>query len=173
MLSVETERLLLLPMTYDCMTALLEQKETELEHQGYTLSEDWITLEVLQTLDILRSLMPKDAAPDGFYTWAVIEKQTKQVIGDVGFKGRPNDLGAIDIGYGLAESARGKGLATEAVLAMVEWAFSKPEVRRVSAESLHGNAASTCILQKIGMRQMLRDGDTVYWEIKREVYETR
>ncbi len=169
-LRIETKRLLLLPISYQCMTSLLDGTQTELEKQGYLICDDWITLEVLQYLDIIRSFMPPDMPPDGFFTWAIIERGSKLVIGDVGFKGPPNEMGVIDIGYGIAPCARGKGYATEAVLAMMEWAFSQPGVRRISAECLDDNGASIHILQKAGMKEMIRDGNTIFWEIKREAF---
>ncbi len=167
-LRVQTKRLLLLPISYACMTALLDGTQTELEQQGYLLCDDWITFDVLKYLDIIRSFMSSDEPPDGFFTWAIIEPASGLVIGDVGFKGRPNELGVVDIGYGIAACARGKGFATEAVSAMMSWAFSQPGVRRISAECLDDNAASIHILKKMGMREMLRDDNIIFWEIKRE-----
>ncbi len=169
-LRVETERLLILPMSYSFMTNLLEGTQTDLELQGYLLCEGWVNMEVLSYVDIIRSLMPPEGTVDGFYTWAVIDKHTGMIIGDIGFKGRPNELGIIDIGYGLAPSARGRHIATEAVLAMLQWAFAQPGVRRVSAECLDDNTASVRILKNMGMREMLRDGNTIFWEVKREQF---
>ncbi|MFA9381862.1 MAG: GNAT family N-acetyltransferase [Acetanaerobacterium sp.] len=167
---VDTERLLLLPISYGCMRSLIDGTQTELEKQGFLICDDWISLEVLQYLDIIRALMSKDTAPDGFFTWAVIERDSRVIIGDVGFKGHPNELGVIDIGYGIAACARGKGYATEAVTALLAWAFSQPGARRVSAECLDDNSASIHILKKMGMKEIVRDGSTVFWEVKRDEF---
>ena len=37
------------------------------------------------------------------------------MIGAAGFTGQPDETGAVRVGYGLAESARGHGYATEAL----------------------------------------------------------
>lgn len=169
-LRVETERLLMLPMSFEFMNALLENRPTELEEQGYTLSEGWINLEVLNYVDILRSLMPKDRVIDGFYTWVIIEKHTRRIIGDVGFKGQPSELGVVDIGYGLAPAERGRHYATEAVRAMLSWVFSQPGIRRVSAECMDDNTPSIRILTKMGMQKMMRDGSTIFWELKKDQF---
>lgn len=167
-LRIETERLLLLPISYDCMGELLEGKPCALEREGFALSDEWVTIELLRYFDILRSFMPPGGTPDGFYTWAIIERAARMVIGDVGFKGPPNELGAMDIGYGIAPASREKGYATEAVTAALRWVFAQPGVRRVSAECVEDNAPSVHILKKTGMREMLRDASTIYWELKNE-----
>ena len=41
------------------------------------------------------------------------------MIGAAGFQGPPDDTGAVRVGYGLAESARGHGYATEALRALL------------------------------------------------------
>lgn len=72
-------------------------------------------------------------------------------IGDVCFKGLGDD-GAVEIGYGINPPHEGKGYATEAVDAMVHWAFRQPGVVRVEAETEPGNAASQRVLAKCGFR---------------------
>ena len=43
-----------------------------------------------------------------------------RAVGGIGFKGQP-DGGCVEIGYGLAPSARGHGYAAEAVVALLPW----------------------------------------------------
>ena len=169
-IQVETDRLLILPMTDNFMTSILNETQTDLEIQGYLLCDGWITFEVLRYIDIIHSLIPDGYVVDGFYTWVIIDKSTGMIIGDIGFKGKPNELGVIDIGYGLAPCMRGRHIATEAVNAMLTWAFSQNKVRRISAECLDDNVASIHILSNAGMREIIRDGNTIFWEIKREQF---
>ena len=70
-------------------------------------------------------------------------------VGDVCFKGLAGD-GAVEIGYGINPPHEGKGYATEAVDALVRWAFLQPGVTRVEAETEPGNAASQRVLNKCG-----------------------
>lgn len=73
----------------------------------------------------------------------------KQLIGDICFKGLQTD-GSVEIGYGIKPEYEGRGLATEAVIAMVRWAVEQPGVLRVEAETEPGNIASQRVLQKSG-----------------------
>lgn len=70
-------------------------------------------------------------------------------VGDLCFKGLTAS-GAVEIGYGLLPEFFGKGYASEAVNAMVEWALAQPGVMQVEAETEPGNAASQRVLAKAG-----------------------
>lgn len=70
-------------------------------------------------------------------------------VGDLCFKGLP-PTGAVEIGYGILDAFQGRGFATEAVSAAVEWALHQPGVRCVEAETDPENAASQRVLAKCG-----------------------
>lgn len=55
-----------------------------------------------------------------------------------------------EVGYGLAPSARGRGLATEAVGRLVEHLLALPGVRAVVARAGPGGAASRRVLRRLG-----------------------
>ena len=71
----------------------------------------------------------RDLGPFG--TYEIIRREDGAVIGAAGFYGKPDDTGAVRVGYGLAESARGHGYATEALIALLEWAQppGRPDLR--------------------------------------------
>lgn len=69
---------------------------------------------------------------------------------------------SLGIGYCLAESAWGKGHATEAVRALLDWAYHALDLNRVEAELDTRNAASARVLEKLGfMREGLRREDCI------------
>ena len=76
----------------------------------------------------------------------------RTAIGGGGFKGPPTPEGTVEIGYSLIEEHQGKGYGTEAILAIVAWAFEHPEVRRVIAETLPELQPSIRLLEKCGFR---------------------
>ena len=80
--------------------------------------------------------------------WKMILKETNAVIGDLGFKGGPQK-GTVEIGYGLEQDYAGQGLMTEAVEAMLDWAFVQDGIYAVEAETVPDNAASQRILHKM------------------------
>lgn len=70
-------------------------------------------------------------------------------VGGAGFKGPPH-LGRVEIGYGLAAGARGRGLATEAVTALLSVAGRHLRVVAVEADTDPGNTASQRVLIRAG-----------------------
>ena len=80
--------------------------------------------------------------------WTIETKEGERV-GDLSFKGI-DSAGAPEIGYGIVDEFQGRGYATEAVGALVDWALSRPGVVRVEAETEPDNAASKRVLEKCG-----------------------
>jgi [ribosomal protein S5]-alanine N-acetyltransferase len=69
---------------------------------------------------------------------------------------------SLGIGYCFDEPAWGKGHATEAVRAMLRWAYETLDLNRVEAELDTRNAASARVLEKLGFeREGLRREDCV------------
>lgn len=78
-----------------------------------------------------------------------------EVVGVAGFKGPPTG-GEVEVGYAIVTAVQRRGLATEAVLALVELAFAHDGVVRVVAHTLPDLAPSLGVLRKAGFRF---DGD--------------
>ncbi|MEL7562551.1 GNAT family N-acetyltransferase [Dehalogenimonas sp. 4OHTPN] len=102
---------------------------------------------ITYVIDWLKS----DPELGGFGAYFIIHRDDRKLIGDGGFKGRPNQSGEVELGYSLIEAYRGQGYATEASRALADWAFSQPDVTAVRAETLPDGFASQAVLKKIGM----------------------
>src|SRR5580658_7403655 len=76
--------------------------------------------------------------PFGYYR--ITRLSDRRAIGGIGFKGQPAG-GCVEIGYGLAPSARGYGYAAEAVVALVTMAADHG-LFRVIADTTPDNIAS-------------------------------
>jgi [ribosomal protein S5]-alanine N-acetyltransferase len=74
-----------------------------------------------------------------------------RVLGSVVFKGRPTD-GIAEVAYGIEESSRGQGLASEATQACVDWALSQEGIEAVQATTFPWHVASLGVIRKLGMR---------------------
>lgn len=84
-----------------------------------------------------------------WYAIWMIELKDGTHIGEVCFKGLDSN-GIAEIGYGISEKYQNYGYATEAVKAVLEWAFSNPNVTAVEAETDSENVASKRVLEKCG-----------------------
>jgi RimJ/RimL family protein N-acetyltransferase len=98
-----------------------------------------------------------EAAGDGgngrWGMFEIILRETGEVIGDIGFHGPPDEAGTVEIGYGIVEQYRGRGLVGESAVAICGLAWSRPEVTRIIAQTNEGNAASAGVLRHAGFRE--------------------
>lgn len=93
----------------------------------------------------------------------------RHVIGTVGFHSPPDAGGRVEIGYRVEAAYRRRGIATEVVQAMFEWA-SEQGVTRFRAATAPDNVASQGVLARFGFRQVGRqlddiDGEELVFEV--------
>jgi len=86
---------------------------------------------------------------NGFCRWAVLETSSGEIIGSCGFA-RPHGTEEIELGYLLARKYWGKGFATEAAEACLQFGFNKLNFREIIAITDLENTASQKVLEKIG-----------------------
>ncbi|UNS96769.1 GNAT family N-acetyltransferase [Streptomyces tubbatahanensis] len=87
----------------------------------------------------------------------VVERESGLVVGSIGLFWPPSE-GAVEIGYGIVASRRGRGYAPEAVRALAGFAFTAPEVHTVCARVEGANSPSVRVLEKAGFSRW-DDGD--------------
>lgn len=83
------------------------------------------------------------------FSWLLFRKDTGECIGAVGLG--VNDSTTMGGGYILTPSAWGQGFASEAWIAVTDWAKSQPGVLRIVAEHHPDNPASGSVMRKSGM----------------------
>ncbi len=165
---ITTARLALYPCSLPLAEALLHDRR-----QAETLLDAHIPPE--WPLPDLRTYLPVYArrladAPSllGWGVWLIVHAHHQTLVGDAGFKGQPDSTGMIEIGYSTLPQYRRRGLAFEAVRALVAWAFRQPGVARITADCLPDNQPSIRILEKLGMRcQDRSDHELLSWSLDR------
>ena len=86
-------------------------------------------------------------------------------MGSVAFGGPPDGDGAVLIGYAMYPQFEGRGYATEAVRAMIEWAFHQPGVRLVRALAPVWNTPALRVAENVGMRPVATGEDDDVGEV--------
>jgi len=92
----------------------------------------------------------------GFTYFAAEELSSGQFVGFVGLKHQTYEspfTPCVDIGWRLKRSAWGKGYATEAATACLEFAFGSAGLEEIFAMCSNTNAASEAVMKKIGMQK--------------------
>ncbi len=115
----------------------------------------------------VRERLAGDPRLVGWWGWWVLlpgpERPT--LVGTVSPKGAPDAEGTAEIAWGVASEHEGRGFATEAASALVEWLGRDPRVRLVIAETLPELGASLAVMRKLGMRPLGpgAEAGTVRW----------
>ena len=86
----------------------------------------------------------------GYGRWACVLKKTQTVIGFCGLKYLA-DLDEVDVGYRFLPEFWGRGLATEACLASLEFGFTTLRLNHIICLVLPENTTSIRVLEKVGM----------------------
>jgi len=89
----------------------------------------------------------------GFGLCAVELRASGDVVGAAGLK-HLADGPEIELGYRFREQHRGKGYATEAARASIEFGFEVLGLKRIVAVALPDNTASLRVMEKCGMRMI-------------------
>ena len=106
-----------------------------------------------------------DSSLYGWGSWLILRKSDEVLMGDAGFKGKPNSSKEVEVGYGFLEAYWGMGYATEAVSGLINWAFKTSAVTKVIAETDSDNAAYIRVLEKNRMKKTHEAAGMIYWEM--------
>jgi len=91
-----------------------------------------------------------------------------EVVGGAGFHSPPHD-GVVEIGYGIAESRQGRGIATDAVSQLIDLARRAGDAHRITATTDPDNIASQRVLAKCGFTRgddlSGDEGPEQYWSL--------
>jgi RimJ/RimL family protein N-acetyltransferase len=154
---LETERLILVPMSLGIVEAVLSGDRTRAESLAEAeLPPRWpgpdlVARAFSYDLDQIRRDPEKRLWGDRLL---ITRTGPRKIVGSVVFHGRPDEDGMPEIGYGVEESHQRKGYATEATRACVAWAFAHPAVRAVCATTFPWHTASRRVIDRLGMTKV-------------------
>lgn len=143
---LETERLYLREMNqsdYEALSKMLQDEETMYAYEG-AFSDDetqeWLDRQIGRYREY------------GFGLWAVVLKETDEMIGQCGLTMQPwKDKQVLEIGYLLQRAYWHNGYATEAAKACKEYAFTKLGADEVCSIIRDTNTASQKVALRNGM----------------------
>lgn len=93
----------------------------------------------------------------GFGMWAMCINDPElgekgNYIGHCGFLAEQIEGAGPELAYAVGTAMWGRGLATEAVAACMDWIFSRPGISQVHGVTDHDNYGSKRVMEKVGMR---------------------
>lgn len=170
---LETERLIIRPFTMDDLEDVHQMLDVDLVDVDFGSEgekalherQQWLQWTVMSYEELAKLYQP----PYG--ERAVTLKETGQLIGACGFVpclnvfeqlpsfsttvvDQSESFNSTEFGlyYALSPAHQRQGYATEAVKAMIDYAFTELNLRRIVATTTYDNVPSIGVMQKVGMR---------------------
>lgn len=166
-LLLETDRLLLRPLELSDADDMFAMDNNPAVHK-YLWQKPFEDIE--ESIKIIEYVRNQYEA-NNIGRFATIIKQTGEFIGWTGIKYIDDHIengnsNFYDYGYRLNEKFWGKGYATEASIAWLDYGFNQMNIDKMNAYTHSQNGASNYILQKVGMTfvEDYLDKDGVLWK---------
>ncbi len=137
-MNLQTDRLVLVLNSVDDVRKMIEQLSDD---DRAEVSPIWLE----------RALAATEADP-WFHGFQITLREDGTKIGDAGFKGPPCHDGIVEIAYGIESGHQGRGFATEAAQALIDFARKSPAVSVVRAHTKPDGVASARVLTKCGFQ---------------------
>ncbi|MDP1392850.1 GNAT family N-acetyltransferase [Lysinibacillus capsici] len=101
--------------------------------------------QALEMIELLEQLAKQHKA----IRFSIFEKASNHIIGSCGFNMLDYDNALTEIGYDLGKEYWGKGYATEAITALIDYAFKHLKMETIVAEVDAANINSIKVLKKL------------------------
>lgn len=172
-MSIYTDRLHLFPVSIDLAQTLMKNPLAFYYKYQLPWNKTWPHNGLKAILPIYVEKLEEDENELGFGPWVLLDASQEHVVGDIGFKGKPNDDGMVEIGYHIVESERNAGYASEAVKQICLWAFEQPGVKGIEAECDQSNIASQKVLINNGFNHTGKNGEILMFKKEKKVIDAQ
>lgn len=149
---IETERLILREILPTDEAGLFELDSDPAVHT-YLGKNPVVHIEQIRELI---QMIRKQYADNGIGRWAIIDKSTFDFIGWAGLKlvkeKTNNQIDFYDLGYRIIQKYWGKGIATEAASATLQYGFKRVNLTEIYSMCEIENKGSANVLKKLGLK---------------------
>jgi ribosomal-protein-alanine N-acetyltransferase len=163
---LRTPRLDLFPLSAGAIEALLAgDRPRLLDLTGARFRRPAPPPYMADALPVVRDRLRADPSEAPWWNWLIVDRESDEAVGSVSFGGPVNPDGAVLVGYAIYADYEGRGYATEAVKALVAWAFGQPGVREVRALAPVWNTPALRVAENVGMRPVASEEDDDVGEV--------
>jgi len=170
---LKTERLILRPVEQNDAMAIFRYR-SDAETNKY---QGWIPKTIDDLGSFLKRISPEINVADTWFQFVIIYGESSEIIGDLGIHFLDNEQ--AELGCTLKKSQHGKGYASEALKAVIDYLFTKLNKHRIIGSIDPRNTKSIKLLEGLGFRKeahfkesLLINGawhdDVVYAMLKKE-----
>jgi len=147
--TLHTTRLLLRPLTEADIPAICGYRDDP-EVARYQSWDRYREADAAALIAALADACP--GKPDAWFQWGICARDGGALLGDCGLR-IFDDPRLGELGFTLGRAHQGQGLATEALRAVIDLAFGRLGLHRLSASVDGDNARSLALLERLGWRR--------------------
>jgi len=151
---MKTGTLILIPHFPSHLIALIESSDAYEEISGMRVAAGVREFLLAGSPDFPQQLESATDSDPWKFGFSILHTIDNVVIGMCGFAGPPDAEGTVEIAYSIAPAYQGKGYATEAAMALVEFASNSGIVRTVRAHTLAELNVSTGVLERCDFKKI-------------------
>ncbi|GHO83697.1 GNAT family N-acetyltransferase [Dictyobacter formicarum] len=171
MMRVRSSRLSLVPLTASLIRLFLYNRSELARVLDAKVPTDWPGPDFEPILPLLLDGFEREPGHEAWDGAIMLEGEERVLIGAMGLKGGPDEEGTVDIGYNILPAYQNQGYATEMARALIAWAFERSDIYKVIADCLYDNQGSIRVLEKLGMKRLVPDGDMLRWSLTKEEWQ--
>jgi len=163
-MKLESKRIEIIPLTLHEMRIFIKSRSDYEKHANLTVTgieiSEFYKDEIKETIQLEPESWTSKNKEYLFHTiWLMIQKESKTIVGQFVFNGRPNELGEVEIFFMVELPYRKQGIATEAMLEIIRWGCKTKLFRKVYIDADLQNKAAKASLNKLGFKKQPDDED--------------
>jgi [ribosomal protein S5]-alanine N-acetyltransferase len=120
------------------------------DEEVYRWTTEKRTLTVQETEAAIRQVN----AGEQVSSFAIVATESGQLVGNIALALDKQDLTTGEVMYWLAAAGRGRGLASQAVQLVCQWAFVELGLERITLQTYAGNTRSQRVAESAGFQRM-------------------
>ncbi|MDQ2671277.1 MAG: GNAT family N-acetyltransferase [Actinomycetota bacterium] len=116
--------------------------------------QSWDSCDEQEAMVLIREMgAARVGVPGEWFGFAIESKEMGTLIGDCALRVDEHEPYRAEVGFTLAREYQGRGLASEAVARVLDYAFGALGLHRIIAIADCRNASSVALLERLGMRR--------------------
>ena len=147
--TIETERLILRKFVIEDADEMYNNWASDAEVTKY------LTWPVHSDIEVTQNILGdwiNNYNNDYYFNWAIVFKQTNEVVGNISVVKFNKDILAVEIGYCLSRKLWGNNIMPEALKAIIDYLFNDVGINRIAACHDINNPNSGKVMKKAGMK---------------------
>ena len=155
---LKTKRLIIRPLLLDDKNEIFKYR-SDSETNKY---QGWIPKTIEDVERFIEKTSKQINKPETWFQFAITEKETRKIIGDIGIHFIDTVNKQTEIGITLNKKYQNMGFATESIEIVIDYLFNKLKKHRVIASIDPGNKNSIRLVERVGFRKEAHFIESLY-----------